>query len=246
MRVFLTLPAYNEQEALPRLFQAFEQEVALAGSHDGRVVIVDDGSRDRTCEVISQWGGRLSIDLVRHASNRGLGETIRDALRRASELAATDDVIVTMDADNTHSPALIPGMIARLNQGYDLVIASRYRRGARVVGLSPVRHVMSYGARFLFQILYPISGVRDYTCGFRAYRAGLLHKAFLTYGDSLVTERGFACMAEILLKLARLGLRASEVPMVLRYDQKPSASKMNVGNTVSTTIKLIARTRFSR
>jgi dolichol-phosphate mannosyltransferase len=87
--------------------------------------------------------------------------------------------------------------------------------------------------------------VRDYTSGFRAYRAGILAKAFERYGDELVTERSFASMAEILLKLARAGARMSEVPMVLRYDRKGGASKMNVPRTVLKTLALMARLRFS-
>jgi dolichol-phosphate mannosyltransferase len=137
-------------------------------------------------------------------------------------------------------------MIPRLGEGYDVVIASRYRTGASVVGLSGFRHVMSFGARLLYQAFFPIRGVRDYTCGFRAYRAGILAEAFERYGDRLVTERGFASMAEILLKVARIGARMSETPMVLRYDLKGGTSKMNVPRTVWKTLAMMARLRFTR
>lgn len=244
MQIFLTLPAYNEAQALPLVLSAFEKELLKPGC-EGRVVVVDDGSTDGTLSVIEEWSSRLPIELVRHPSNRGLGETIEDGLRRAAELAAPGDVIVTMDGDNTHSPAQIREMVQRLDQGCDIVIASRYRPGSRVVGLSGFRHLMSYGARVLFQLTYPIRGVRDYTCGFRAYRAAILQQAFQRHGGRLVTERGFACMAEILLRLRSMGARMSEVPMVLRYDQKPGAGKMRVGHTVLKTLMLVARHRFS-
>jgi len=102
----------------------------------------------------------------------GLGETIRDALELAARKADPEDVVVTMDADNTHPVELIPEMVPRLLEGYDVVIASRYRTGASVVGLSGFRRLMSFGARLIYQAVFPIRGVRDYTCGFRAYRAG--------------------------------------------------------------------------
>jgi len=112
--------------------------------------------------------------------------------------------------------------------------------------LSPFRHLTSYGARMLFTLVFPIRGVRDYTSGFRAYRPAVLQQAFATHGDGLVTERGFSCMAEILVRLCRQKLKISEVPMVLRYDQKGGASKMKVGKTILTTLKLMARMRASR
>ncbi len=244
MTVLLALPAYNEEEGLPLLLESFRAEMERCG-YAARAVIVDDGSEDGTREVIGEWSARLPIELVRHATNRGLGETIRDALRRAGELAGPDDVIVTMDADNTHSPALIPQMLERIGRGSDVVIASRYRRGSRVVGLSAFRHLMCYGARALFQITLPIRGVRDYTCGFRAYRAGVIREGFEQFGDSLVTERSFACMAEILLKLSRMRLSFAEVPMVLRYDRKHGASKMNVRHTVFKTLGLMVQLRIA-
>jgi dolichol-phosphate mannosyltransferase len=243
MKIILTLPAYNEAVDLPQLFTKFQQEMRAAGLSSSAVVL-DDGSTDNTRGILDEWSPALGIDIVVHKENRGLGETIRDALYRAAELAEPDDVIITMDADNTHPPSLIPEMVRRIQAGDDLVIASRYRAGARVIGLSRLRHLMSYGARILFTMAFPIQGVRDYTSGFRAYRPSLLRKAAGAYRDQFVTERGFSCMAEILLKLSRLGPKISEVPLVLNYDQKGGQSKMKVAKTVGTTLKLMVRLRF--
>src|SRR5436190_26000 len=123
---------------------------------------------------------------------------------------------------------LIPSMVQRIMSGADLVIALRYRKGSTVIGLSLFRSVMSWGARILFQLMFPIRDVRDYTCGFRAYRASFLQRTFQIYGASLVTEHSFACMAEILLKVSRLHPKTSEIPMTLRYDLKQGTSKMRV------------------
>jgi dolichol-phosphate mannosyltransferase len=245
MRIVLALPAYNEERALPQVLERFQRVVGGAG-YEIRAVVVDDGSTDGTAGAIEEWSRRLPLDTLKHEVNRGLGETIRDALELAARKADPEDVVVTMDADNTHPVELIPEMVPRLLEGYDVVIASRYRTGAGVVGLSGFRRLMSFGARLIYQAVFPIRGVRDYTCGFRAYRAGILSKAFDRYGDKLVTERGFASMAEILLKLARIGARMSETPMVLRYDLKGGASKMNVPRTVWKTLVMMARLRFNR
>jgi dolichol-phosphate mannosyltransferase len=176
--------------------------------------------------------------------NQGLGAALRDGLRRAVELAAPDDVIVTMDADNTHPPELIPAMVHAIAAGSDVVIASRYRRGSRVAGLSAVRHVMSFGARVLFTLAFPIRGVRDYTSAFRAYRPQVLERAFAEDGK-LVTESGFASMPELLLRLRKANARCRELPMVLLYDHKCSASKMDVAGTAWKTLCMIARLRIA-
>lgn len=244
MRVFLTLPAYNEEASLPELLANYEREIYPLGN-TGKIVIVDDGSSDGTMNVIQDWSSRLPIEVVRHRENCGLGETIRDGLQHAAELARPDDVVVTMDADNTHPVGIIPEMLRRIADGFDVVIASRYRPGAKVVGLSPFRHLMSFGVRVLFQAAFPIPGVRDYSCGFRAYRAGALKQAWAHYGGRLVTEGSFACMAEILLKLRRMGLRMDEVPMVLRYDQKRGESKIRILQTVFRTLRLMAKSRLA-
>lgn len=242
MKIYFALPAFNEEKDLANLLTAFERQMDTSG-YLFRIVIVDDGSTDGTLRLIREWSVKTPIEVVQHETNRGLGETIRDALDVAASLADADDIIVTMDADNTHSPAVIPSMVEAIDKGADVVIASRYREGSKVVGLSFFRHVMSYGARFLFQIVFPIEGVRDYTCGFRAYRASMLQSAFARYGKTLIQERGFASMAEILLKLRALKPAFHEVPMVLRYDFKSGDSKMRIGATVLKTLRMMRRLR---
>jgi dolichol-phosphate mannosyltransferase len=209
--VLLALPAHNEEQALPGLLESFRAEMNAAG-YAGVVVVVDDGSTDGTRRVAQELARMLPLDLVVDPSNRGLGETIRDGLRRAAELAQPGDLIVTMDADNTHTASLIPDMVRLIQAGNDLVIASRYRPGAGVTGLSAFRRWMSLGARLVFMLGSPISGVRDYTSAFRAYRPSLLQQALARYGDGLVTEPGFASMAEILLRISKMNPRIVEVP----------------------------------
>ena len=241
MQVVLALPAYNEAEALPKLLQSF-MTTAAAAEWRARVVVVDDGSSDSTAGIATEWSARVPLELIRHGQNRGLGITIQDALRAAASSAQPGDVIVTMDADNTHSPELIPAMLAEIERGNDVVIASRYRTGSAVIGLNALRRLMSFGARLLFQMTLPIPGVRDYTCGFRAYRANILQRAFAG-GGNLVQETSFAAMAEILLGLRKFHPRVCEVPMVLHYERKAGPSKMRISTSIMTTLRMIARYR---
>lgn len=244
----MVLPAYNEAENLPALLANLEGVFARLAQlgHEREYVIVDDGSRDATPRVLQDHQQRLPIDVITHNPNQGLGPTIRDGLRRAAERATDHDIVLSMDADNTHPAGLIHQMVQMVLEGNDVVIASRYRPGARIVGLNAYRRFMSFGARVLFQLIMPIPGVRDYTCGFRAYRASGLKRAFAAYGDAFIEHRGFQCMADILLKLAPLNLVMNEAPMVLRYDLKLGESKMRVSSTAMNTVKLLLRRRFDR
>src|SRR5205085_2155021 len=112
----------------------------------------------------------------------------RDGLRRASELASAGDIIITMDADESHTPSQMIRMIQMVREGYDVVIASRYQPGSRVHGLSLLRKIVSRAASVLMRVTFPTPGVSDYTCGYRAYRAEALHQAYAQYADDLVSQ----------------------------------------------------------
>jgi dolichol-phosphate mannosyltransferase len=176
---------------------------------------------------------------VAHTSNLGLGAAIRSGLTHAASLAAEDDAIITMDADDTHIPGLIPRLVQTLGEGYDLVIASRYQPGSRTLGVSAVRQLLSWVGNLLFRIALPMKGVRDYTSGYRAYRAGIVKRAIERWGEAFIDRNDFSSMPRVLLRMRRLGAIAAEVPMVLRYDRKTGASKMRVGRNVLANLKLI-------
>lgn len=241
--VWIVLPAFNEEENLPALFDAIEGAMLEAGL-PYRVVLVDDGSRDRTAEITRQAAEHMPVVLEQHEVNQGLGATIRDGLTKACKLAEPGDILVSLDADNTHNPYQIAPMVQKVRDGFDVVIASRYRPDSRIRGLTLVRRAMSYWAGWLFRVTLPIEGVRDYTCGYRAYRAGALAAAIRDHGPGFFEQQGFQCMVDILLKLRRYPLLFCEIPMVLRYDLKGGESKMNVGSTIRDTLLLILKRRF--
>lgn len=244
--VWIVLPAFNEEESLPPLLDAIETAM-FESRQDYGVVIVDDGSRDRTLEIARAAAKTMPITIEVHPQNLGLGATIRDGLTRAAALAYPSDVIVAMDADNSHSPHLVARMLQAVREGRDVVIASRYQPGSVVRGVPWFRRFISYWGSWLFRLLLPIPGVRDYTCGFRAYRAGLLQRTLASRGARFFDQEGFQAMVDILLKLRREpGVIFGEVPLVLRYDLKGGASKMRVWRTIRNTLALIARRRLAK
>jgi len=237
------LPAYNEGAAIGAVLEALARTSRGLGA-PFQAVVVDDGSSDDTPAQARSRGGLLPVTLIVHGHNQGLGAAIRDGLLTAVDLASDGDVVVTMDADDTHAPAAIAAMIEMIDRGDDVVIASRYRAGSESTGVPPGRRLLSFGASLLLRGLFPTPGVRDFTCGYRAYRASALRRAVALYRKDFITQDGFQCMVDILLKLRRMDLRFGEVPLVLRYDRKPGKSKMKVGRTIWRTLALVVRRRL--
>lgn len=251
--IYIALPAYNEAENVETLLSdigATMQE--LMPVSDFHVVVVNDGSSDNTREAaeaaresLTSAYPRLQIDVVNHPQNRGLAEAFKTGLKYCADKAGPRDIILTMDCDNSHTAGLIPRLARRIREGYDVVIASRYVPGAQVYGLAGHRLFLSYAASLIMRLFFPIRGVRDYTCGFRAYRAEVIKDLFAR-NPGIISERGFTVMLDVLIKLHRFspGLTFGEVPLLLRYDLKKGASKMNVQRTTLRTLKLIARRRL--
>jgi dolichol-phosphate mannosyltransferase len=236
----IVLPACNEEPTLAELLPSLKE--AMEDDRLGyEVIVVDDGSTDQTAAVAERSAQSMPVTLLRHPVNRGLPEAIKTGLFAAVELSNDRDVIIVMDADNSHSPGLILRMVRLIKEGNSIVIASRYQPGSRSRGLALTRRLLSYGANLLFRICLPIQGVRDYSCGYRAYRASLLKEAIARHGDNLISQPGFSCMIDLLLKMRELNPIVTEVPLILRYDLKTSASKMNVSGNVRETFALLVK-----
>jgi len=124
-----------------------------------------------------------------------------------------------------------------------VVIASRYQPGSNVTGVPFYRLFLSYGARVAYTLFLRVPKVRDYTCGYRLYNVSHLQKAVTHFGESLLEEKGFGCMVELLYKLHLLGGRFAEIPFHLRYEDKLGHSKMKVMNTMVRSLSLVFRLR---
>ena len=242
--VHVVLPAYNEEQSLPPLLgRLAELEPKL--DRGLRVWVVDDGSRDRTAQIARDGVPGLDVSLVQHPRNAGLGQAVQTGIRTVLNHAAPSDVVVIMDADDTHDVTLIQQMLPRLDKDCDIVIASRFVPGGDDRTAPPFRRLLSRGAAVVFRTMFPLDGFRDFTSGYRGYRAALLQGASQHWGHRLVEERGFACMVELLLKLRHWTPRISEVPLVLRYDRKGGESKLKLVRTLLQYLKLALRDRLS-
>jgi len=242
-KVLLMLPAYNEEDSLPQLLSRIIKTFTNFGIN-GEILLVNDGSKDKTLQIAQNFKSEYKMHIHDIQPNAGLSNAMREGFKKSLSLINEDDVLIVMDADDSHNPGLIPLMLQKNAEGADIVIASRYREGSRIKGLSKFRKFLSWGAGMLYRTFINIKGVRDYTCGFRAYNPILLSEAITEYKDDFIEEQGFAGMAEILLKLKKYKPVIVEVPFILRYDRKESESKMNVGSTISQSLKMIFKYAF--
>jgi dolichol-phosphate mannosyltransferase len=248
--VWVTLPAYNEARVLPVLLESLARvlrggkDVSRPLVRDVRVVVVDDGSTDGTGAIARAFSDGLSLIVLQHDQNRGLAAALRTGVEHVCAQAVPGDVIVTMDADNTHRPEQIPDLVDAIAGGADIVIASRYARGARQAGVPRHREILSAGVSRLLRWRYGLPGVRDYSCGYRAYRVALLQQALAAYGNRLITSQGFAASTELLTRLAAFSPRVVEIPLDLRYDFKVGPSKMPTARTVAAYLRLLCAPRL--
>ena len=125
--VAVVLPAFDEEKDLPALLSRI-QETLVGQSFQYQVIVVDDGSQDRTAAIAEEAASHMPLTLIRHGVNKGLGMGIQTGLSAAMKAA---DAVVVMDSDNTHDPIYVMEMVQKLEtQDVQLVIASRYQPGS--------------------------------------------------------------------------------------------------------------------
>jgi dolichol-phosphate mannosyltransferase len=231
------IPAYNEAENIPNLMADLAPRARELGA---RIIFVDDGSKDGTYEAIMAHREDLHLAVVRHPVNRGLGTAINSGLRAALGESHDGDAIVTLEADNTSDLDDLPAMLAKFNQGSDVVLASVYAPGGRIVGVAPWRLAASKAVSNSFRYAGGLKEIHTLSSLYRVYRAGTLRRAAETYGWLLVREPGFAANVELLLKLYNAGATVSEVATVNDWSRRLGASKMNLKPTVMAYGRLMA------
>ena len=240
--IYFLLPAYNEEDAI----QPLTEKIAAAMGEIGaayQIVVVNDGSRDRTLERCRELAGRYSMHIISHKINRGLGETIRDGMEYVAEHGTRNDIVVRMDCDDTHDPRYALAMIDKLREGWEVVIASRYAPGGGQIGVNAYRRFISRCANLLMKTAFPMPGIWEYTSGFRAYRVALIKDAVAIFGNRFIDLKGmgFTGTIEKLVKCRMLGARVTEHGFVLRYDRKSGPSKVLTGITTLGYLVVIAK-----
>ena len=229
--IYFLLAAYNEQDNLYGVLSDIWENYR---DRAFKIILVDDGSTDETSVIaknsVSKFPDRLI--LIQHEKNSGLGAALKTGFDYLFKVIQPEDIIITLDADNTHPLENSKSMIEKLGGETDIVVASRFCKGGKEIGLSVFRKFLSRIATQLFSVVFKYPGITDYTCGYRAYSGNFLLKLHNKFGNSLITQSGFAAGTEILLKSLSLKPVIAEVPLVLRYDLKKGKSKIKIFRTI--------------
>jgi glycosyltransferase involved in cell wall biosynthesis len=215
MRAVVVVPTYDEAENIGGLLTAIR-----ASAPDADVLVVDDNSPDGTGDLAEKAAVELgAIEVLRRPVKDGLGNAYREAFGRAIE--GGYEVIVTLDADFSHDPTVIPVLVGLVEQGADLAVGSRYVPGGATPNWPRYRLVLSrYGNRYAGWMLG--LRLRDATSGFRAYRAELLHDIRFDTTHS----NGYAFMTELAYRASAYRADVREHPITFT-DRTRGTSKMS-------------------
>jgi dolichol-phosphate mannosyltransferase len=212
----LVVPCCNEEDSIPALvetlFPVIEQ---LRRERSVEVVFVDDGSRDRTYELLQQiTTGRSQMRIERHPVNRGLGAALRTGFA-----SAQGDVIVTTDSDGTYRFEEIPAMLSLLTPGVEIVTASPYHKKGGIANVPTYRIILSRGSSLIYQVLVD-RHIATYTALFRAYRHEVVRRVPFK-------SDGFLAGTELMVSAMLMGYHVAEYPAVL-HARAAGASKAKI------------------
>ena len=243
--IIFIIPAFNEEENVELLLSNIDSKMGElnAAYH---VILINDGSTDKTVEVINNYMDKIPVTLVDLKNNKGVAEVFRIGFEKVLKESRDSDIIITMDADNTHDPRVIKMMVSKLEDGYEIVNASAFATGGMMIGLSLKRLFFTKACNMLYGILFPIKGVYEYTGFYRGYNAGALKQVYEKFGKRFIESNGFSVMAELLIKFRRMPLFITEAPMILRYDLKGEKTKLKTLPTVVEHLKIIGKNIFQR
>ena len=221
-KITVILPAYNEEVSIGSI-------VILTKLYADNVIVVDDGSSDRTAEIARKAGAEVMV----HEVNMGKGR----ALKTGFEAAHGADIIVTMDSDGQHNPAEIPKLVIPIiEEDADMINGSRYLNG--MDRNTPAYRRVGQTVLDGFTNLNSCLTITDSPSGFRAFAAS-------TIDIFRFNARGMAIESEMLADAGRAGLRIKEVDISVRYDVGCSTKKP-IQHGLEVLIRILKDMEFNR
>ncbi|HEV3474560.1 MAG TPA: glycosyltransferase, partial [Actinomycetota bacterium] len=222
-RVAVVVPTFNERDTIEDVVVRVLAAVEGAGFR-ARLVVVDDGSPDGTGDVVRKIAGRdARVTLIERPGKRGLAGAYLEGF--AQVIREGHDLTVEMDADLSHRPEELPGLLEAA-PNHHLVIGSRYVRGGAVQNWTLGRRAISRGGNWYVRILLGLP-VADATAGFRVYRTEALRELI---ADPPRSE-GYGFQVELAYRAWRLGMSVGEVPITFQ-DRRFGRSKISRGIVV--------------
>ncbi|MFH1183186.1 MAG: glycosyltransferase [Candidatus Moraniibacteriota bacterium] len=209
-KISVVIPCFNEgrtiYQNIRKINRYLKEHIAI---HE--IIAVNDGSRDNTLTELQKIQKEISLKIVIHPQNEGKGQAVKDGI-----LASQNELVMFLDADLAIPIEELEKFLSAINQGYDLVIASRFVPGLKV--LCPVlwyRKIMERVFRLLRMVILNNWNVQDTQCGFKVFRASVARKIF-----PMATVKRFASDAEIIFIAKKFGYSIKELPVILQNPER--------------------------
>lgn len=216
-RVGVILPTYCEAKNIKKLIPEMER-LPLNIS----ILVVDDSSPDGTADEVRELQKKYpNLLLLLRSQKIGLGSAITDGFKTIMSLKNVPALVVTMDADYSHNPQDLLRLVSEIDNGYDLIIGSRYCSGGKTAGWPYARKVISIGANILARSLLGLK-LRDCTSGYRCYSTNFL-RATIPYLHSQTYDIQIETINQAHLK----GFNVHEIP-ILFVNRKRGKSKLSL------------------
>jgi glycosyltransferase involved in cell wall biosynthesis len=200
--ICVIIPTYNEKENIVDLVHQI-----LALELDAHVIIVDDNSPDGTGQIAAELAEQTPrVGVIHRPAKLGLGTAYVAGFKQG--LAGGARLLITMDADFSHDPSYIPGLVA-LADHYHITIGSRYVPGGGVLNWGWRRRFLSWGANAFARTILGLKA-RDCTAGFRCYHREVL----LNIALDRIFSNGYSFLVEMIFKCQRKGFSVGEIPII--------------------------------
>jgi dolichol-phosphate mannosyltransferase len=217
--IWVILPTYNEAENIDSITRAVVERLETL-TPTFTVLVVDDASPDGTGDIADRLAAELpAVEVLHRPAKEGLGQAYLAGFDVA--LRGGADLVIEMDADFSHDPAYLPGMVAAAADA-DVVLGSRYVPGGRVEDWGPLRRLISRGGGAYARLVLRVS-VRDLTGGFKCIRREVLEAIDLP----TLRAQGYVFQIEVTHRAVLAGFRVRELPIVFR-DRRHGRSKMSL------------------
>lgn len=243
-RIYLIAPVFNESGNISRLLDGWRSLLTALSPQSVSAILVDDGSVDTTVDEIRQHQGEMELTLLCHERNMGPGHAFGTAFASLADQVADDDLVITLEGDNTSAIDILKIMIERCRrENLDVVLASPHSYGGGFSNTSSHRVLLSHFASAFVRGLLGLHGINTTSSFFRVHTGSALRRLQERYGPRIVERDGFEGIVELLIKCTRLKLTISEVASFVDTSQRAGKSKMRVFRTIRGYFALLLASR---
>lgn len=231
--ISIIIPTYNEEDNILRLVKAINENLNIDYKGRFEIVVVDDDSKDKTPKIIDELSKNSNVLAVHRYGKKGIFSAIQDGIAIANGV-----FVLTMDADFSHPPVMIPELL-KLRKDYDVVVGSRFTRG----GGMDAPFLRKYGSMMINKICALIMGIKidDVAGGFHIMKREEFLEIPFKY-DTIFGEFDF----ELFYRAMKKGLRIKEVPFIYKFREEGNSKMGNLSTYATAYFKRAFQLRFEK